>query len=283
MNHSIRPTFRPGSSLALALAMTPVRHRPALSVWLSFWQDTARIPFEVHDPAIAEAKLQWWRQEVAAAERGQAQHPCTQAWRATALPAAAIWPAASLWDSQLAGLAALVHQTRWMQDSAWQAHAEATTGAACHGAALLLGATSEAAQAAAARLGLGLRQAHRVARLGQDTRAGWVQVGIDLLQHHDVKAHQLTRPDQSAPAEGLPGLVMALIDQARATLTEAEQQLKRLDRAEQVALRPLRLLARLNLALLDSLAQSPESVLQHRKMLTPLRKAWLAFGMRWGL
>ena len=109
-------------------------------------------------------------------------------------------------------------------------------------AACLLGASSNAAREAATLLGTGLRLSHRLARLGQDARAGWLMVGIDLLQTHDVKAHQLMKPVPGQTPPGWPALLQDLAQRARQPLEEALGQIKKLPAPQARALRPLVLL-----------------------------------------
>ena len=278
--HHATDVPRVGSSLYHALRLTPAQRRPALDLWLRCWHELSRIPLDVHDPRVAEAKLGWWRQEVAETAQGRARHPLTRAW--LALPpsegVAASWP---LWQQQLDGLTQLVHQTRWMDDASLQRHMQQTTGAACTVAAHLLGARSDAALAAAKDVGQGLRQAHQLARLGQDARAGWVMVGIDLLQSHDVRAHQLSRPTSPMPS-GWPALLATLHQRARATLLQALDAVRALPPTERQALRPLVYLVHTSLALSDAVQAAGETVLHQRIVLTPLRKSWIAQQVRWG-
>ena len=269
-----------GSSLALALALVPAPRRPALALWLRWWHEVSRIPLSVQDPGVAETKLGWWRQELAEAAQGRARHPLMREWLASPTQDTAALPWA-WWQQQLDGLTQLTQQTRWMDEASLQRHVLQTTGNACAVAAHLLGAHSEAAISAARTLGQGLRQAHMLARLGQDARAGWVMVGIDWLQAHDVRAHQLSRPATPMPA-GWAQLLAALHQRARTTLTQALAEIRALPSADRRALRPLVYLAHASLALADAVQASGETVLHQRILLTPLRKGWMAQQMRWG-
>lgn len=269
-----------GSSLALALALVPTPRRPALALWLRWWHEVSRIPLSVQDPGVAETKLGWWRQELAEVAQGRARHPLMREWLALPTDDTAALPWA-WWLQQLDGLTQLTQQTRWMDEASLQRHALQTTGNACAVAAHLLGARSEAAIAAARTLGQGLRQAHMLARLGQDARAGWVMVGIDWLQAHDVRAHQLSRPETPMPAGWTP-LLAALHQRARATLTQALAEVRALPAPDRHALRPLAYLAHASLALADAVQASGETVLHQRILLTPLRKGWMAQQLRWG-
>lgn len=269
-----------GSSLALALALAPAPRRPALALWLRWWHEVSRIPLSVQDPGVAETKLGWWRQELTEAAQGRARHPLMREWLALPKQDTAALPWA-WWQQQLDGLTQLTQQTRWMDEASLQRHALQTTGNACAVAAHLLGAHSEAAISAARTLGQGLRQAHMLARLGQDARAGWVMVGIDWLQTHDVRAHQLSRPTTPMPA-GWAQLLAALHQRAHTTLTQSLADIRALPSADRRALRPLVYLAHASLALTDAVQASGETVLHQRILLTPLRKGWMAQQMRWG-
>lgn len=289
MNSSSLPSSsdvypRPGSSLYYALACVPAPRRPTLLLWLQWWHETAQIPFKIHDPGVAETKLRWWLQEVRDTTQGQPHHPVVKGLLTPdAVSSPAVLPDWPLWTSQLDGLLNLVHQTRWLDDASWQRHAQQTTGAACEGAACLLGASSDAARQCARQLGWGLRQAHQLARLGQDARAGWVQVGIDVLQAHDVKAHQLSKPDAARIPPGWPALLAHLHQQAAASLRKALDGCRTLPAQEARALLPLRVLAHLHLSLIDEIAQQSDRVLHERIVLTPLRKWWITRQVRWGL
>ncbi len=278
----LRPDVpRAGSSLALALRMVPATKRPTLTLWLHWWHEVSRIPLSVQDPGVAETKLNWWRQEISEVAQGRARHPIMRDWLALtdndSRDVPWVW-----WQQQLDGLTQLTQQTRWMDDASLQRHAQQTTGNACAMAAHLLGARSSGATEAARNLGVGLRQAHMLARLGQDARAGWVMVGIDWLQTHGVRAHHISRPESPMP-EGWPGLRSALHQRAHTTLTQALAAIKALPVQERRALKPLLYLAHTALALTDAVQASGDTVLHQRILLTPLRKSWMSLLLRWGL
>lgn len=280
---SSSPTFpRPGSSLAHAVRLVPLAHRPALTCWLTWWHETARIPLDVQDPGVAETKLRWWLHELQAADQGQANHPLMRQRMDLPLPAGATWPPAATWQTQIEGLMQLVHQNRWMDESQVVRHAQQTTGLACQGAIALLGVDSDEARQAALQLGTGLRLAHRLARLGQDARAGWVMVGIDLLQTHDVKAHQLVKPVPGQTPPGWAPLLTDLAQRAREPLLASLAEIRRLPRAQARSLRPLVLLGHLALAQVEVVASAGDSVLHQRILPTPWRKAWIAQRVAWG-
>lgn len=279
-----REVPRPGSSLAAALKLVPAARRPALALWLRTWHEISRIPLSVQDPGVAETKLAWWRQEISEAIQGRARHPLMREWLALA-PAASVASEAhpmpwDCWHAHIDGLIQLTHQTRWMDEASLQRHAQQTTGNACVVAAHLLGVHGAEAVEAIRQLGQGLRQSHALARLGQDARAGWVMVGIDWLQTHGVKAHQLSRPERPMP-EGWDALLAALHQRTYATLKGALAAMQALPSGERRALKPLLYLAHHALAQADAVRNAGETVLHQRVVLTPLRKAWMAQLVRW--
>jgi phytoene synthase len=289
MNSPIQPpspdfSKRTGSSLYYALAAAPASRQPALRLWLRWWQETAQIPFKIQDPGVAETKLRWWLQEISETAQGQPHHPLLKELsKANFIAAPAQLPHWSLWTEQIEGLLTLIYQTRWLDDASLQRHMRQTTGSACEGAACLLGATSDAARQAANQLGWGLRQAHQLASLGQDARAGWIQVAIDVLQAHDVKAHQLSKPDATQVPPGWPKLLSHLHSQAATHLSQGMEACRALPAAERQAMRPLIALCYMYLHLIDEVARNGDRVLHERIVLTPLRKWWIAQRVRWGL
>lgn len=278
------PTPPSGSSLYYVLSLVPTQNRAALRNWWHWWHEVSSIPFNVQDPGVAEAKLVWWRGEIESAAKGQASHPITQSLFAAQKldPSAAAKPDTPLWLMQIDGLIDLIHQTRWLDAPVLKHHQTRTTAAAAEGCAVLLGADSAAAREAACQMGLGWRQVHQLARLGQDARAGWVHVPVDVLQKHDVRAHELTKPAPMASANWA-GLLSYLSEQARAQLMQGLNQVRQLPRADRRKLVPLVALTQMQLSLLTEIEASSDRILHERLLLTPLRKWWIAQKVRLGL
>lgn len=274
---------RPGSSLYQALRCTPRAQRAPLRLWLCWWHEVSSIPLEVSDANVAEQKLRWWHEEVQRGLSGTAQHPLMRDYLAMpAMESPFSWPEPALWTQQLEGLIQLVHQTRWLDDAALQRHNRMTTGAAAEGAACILGACSMQARSVASLLGVGLRQSHQLARLGLDARHGWVNVPINVLQTHDVKAHQLSKPDAEIAPPGWPLLQHHLIEQARASLEQGLEGAGKLSSAEFASMLPLRILAHIHLAQLDAISKMGHRILHERVILTPLHKWWISQLVCWG-
>lgn len=269
-----------GSSLYYAWRLAPNRRQATLRTWWQWWHEVSSIPFDVQDPGVAETKLRWWLQEVQQAAGGHAQHPLTQHLFSSA--ASEVLKQHLEWlTDQIEGQIQLVHQTRWLDQVGLNRHIDQTTAQACVAAAAILGATQAEAWAAAKQLGRGVRLAHQLARLGQDARAGWVHVPVGVLQQHDVKAHELTKPAPQASANW-PKLRAYLSQQARESLDSGLRGVRALPRRERKALLPLVALAHMQLGLLEVIDAGHDRILHERLLLTPVRKWWIAAQVRLG-
>ena len=69
----------PGSALYYALLQLPPSKRDAAYAVHAFCQEIADIHAAVHDPGVAHAKLDWWRQELARLFSGAPAHPVARA------------------------------------------------------------------------------------------------------------------------------------------------------------------------------------------------------------
>src|SRR5512134_2409280 len=68
-----------GSSFYYSFLFLPPERRRAITALYAFCREVDDVVDECADPGVAAAKLAWWRQEIAALESGQPQHPVTQA------------------------------------------------------------------------------------------------------------------------------------------------------------------------------------------------------------
>lgn len=274
------PFPRPGSALDLALK-TAGAHRPRLTAWAQWWHEISRIPYEVSDPAVGEKKLLWWQHAVADAQRQPPQHPRLKALLGESTPPDwAPLPPAACWSGQLQALQDLLHQTRWLDSAGLQRHMQHSTGLAVEGAAWILGVREPAALAAARDLGVALRKAHILTRVGQDAHAGWLHLPVDLLQQHGTKAHEWTRPAADAPTEAMKQLMRQWQQQTLADLRDSLARLNLAAGAQRPALRPLRVLTALNVKLLDDLDAHDYQILRQRISVGPWRKWFTAWRTR---
>ena len=268
------PAPRAGGSISLALLATG-SHRAELTHWWAWWHDISSVAYSVSDPGVAERKLAWWAQAVSQGFREPPQHPLLTPLLGT-VQARASAPPLKYWLNQLEGQQQLTQQTRWLDDATLMRHIQKTTASACEGAAWLMGVRDPASLAVAADFGMGLRRAHILFRLGQDARQGWLHIPIDVLQAHEVRAHQLLKSAPGEPSSAIIALLDTWQALASGALRDALQRMQGLPAAERRLFRGLMVLAKLNLALLDDLHQARYPVFGQRMILGPWRKRWIA-------
>lgn len=273
------PVPRPGSSLSLALMAAGSQQR-ALRHWLVWWHDISAVPYGVSDPSIAERKLAWWSQAVASGFEQTPQHPLLVPLLGND-QARAQAPPLAMWLKQIEGQLQLTQQTRWLDETTLMRHMGATTGSACEGAAWMCGARDQAVLRIAHDLGIALRRSHILFRLGQDARQGWLHIPIDVLQAHEVRAHELLKHPAGPTSEAATRLLAAWQAQSTQALNEALSRAAQQTKVARRTLTPLTVLAKLHLALLDDLRAAHYPVFEHRLTLGPWRKIWIAHKARW--
>ena len=64
-----------GSSFYYAFLFLPLERRRAITAVYAYCREVDDIVDEVSDPAVAQAKLAWWAQEIERLFSGSAQHP----------------------------------------------------------------------------------------------------------------------------------------------------------------------------------------------------------------
>ena len=74
-----------GSSFYYSFLFLPAEKRQAIMALYAFCREVDDVVDECSDPAMAQAKLAWWRTEIAALYEGRPSHPVTQSL-AAALP-----------------------------------------------------------------------------------------------------------------------------------------------------------------------------------------------------
>lgn len=270
------PAPRLPSSLDYACRVSPLAAQPGLTALRAWWGDVLGIPHHASDPAVAAAKLGWWRGELQAVGAGRpAQHPLLQTLRehAPGLPPGFLLAVVEAAEDE-------ARQTRLLDEAALLRRAQAQAGEPMAAAAWIVSAACKLPQqaeraAAWSAVGQACALVVMLREVGRDARAGRLKVPISDLQQAGLKAHELLA--------GTPDLVRdpryqaVMVQQARRArrlLSDALAALRHT--TPRRASRGARVLARLHLALLDQLERSGFPVLDAHVMLSPVRRAWIA-------
>ncbi|MDM8358500.1 squalene/phytoene synthase family protein, partial [Pandoraea communis] len=234
-------------------------------------QEVADIHAAVHDPGVAHAKLDWWRQELTRLFAGTPAHPVA---RALAPVVKNTNITRTSFEAVLHGAEMDLSQMRYLDFAGLSHYCDAAGGAPAELVAHIYGFDDPQTPALARTLGHAITLGRRVTDAGVDARAGYVYFPIDELQRFGVTAADLQNGKYSPAFIELMKFQHA---RARQTIAEAAAAIPKQDRRKQ---KPLLALAALQLALMDEVAASDYQVLHQRIDLTPLRKFWRAWRAR---
>ncbi|VVD66645.1 squalene/phytoene synthase family protein [Pandoraea anhela] len=261
----------PGSALYYALLQLPPSKRDDAYAVHAFCQEIGDIHSAVHDPGVAHAKLDWWRQELARLFSSHPAHPVT---RALIPVVKRLNLSREAFEAVLHGAEMDLSQMRYLDFAGLTHYCDAAGGAPAELASHVYGFDDPQTPARARTLGHAITLGRRVSDAGVDARAGYVYFPIDELQRFGVTAADLQNGKYSPAFVELMKFQHA---RARQAIADAAAAIPKHDRRRQ---RPLLALAALQLALMDEVAASDYQVLHQRIDLTPLRKFWKAWRAR---
>jgi phytoene synthase len=260
-----------GSSFYYSFLFLPPPRRAAITAFYAFCREVDDVVDDAHDSAVAAAKLQWWRREVAGAFGGHPGHPVTQA----------LMPHCADYGITAAQLLAVIdgcqvdlEQTRFLDFAALQRYCHLVAGVVGEVASGIFGRSQAQTVAYAHKLGLAMQLTNIIRDVGDDARRGRIYLPVAELQRFDVKAHEiLAREAPFGYSERFEALMRFQAERAHATFDEAIALLPEADRAAQ---KPGLMMANIYRTLLREIESQRFRVLHQRTSLTPLRKLWIA-------
>ena len=260
-----------GSSFYYAFIFLPAPRRAAITAFYAFCREVDDVVDETQDMAVAAAKLQWWRKEVAQAYGGAPTHPVMRA----------LMPLAGKFGIEPAHLNAVIDgcetdlaQTRFLDFPALQRYCHLVAGIVGEVAANIFGRTQDATVDYAHRLGLAMQLTNIIRDVGDDARRGRLYLPMSELKRFDVKAHELLqRAEPWGYSDRFQSLMRFQAERAHATFDAA---LSLLPEADRVAQKPGLMMANIYRTLLREIESQDFQVLHQRTSLTPVRKLWIA-------
>lgn len=258
-----------GSSFYYAFLFLPPERRRAITAVYAYCREVDDVVDEVNDLAVAQAKLTWWRSEVAQLFHGTPTHPVTRALQPFLATPFGITEERLL--AVLDGMETDLRQNRFLDFAALRQYAHRVAGVVGEMSANIFGRQHEATLEYAARLGIALQLINIIRDVGDDARRGRVYLPIDELQRFDVKASDLL---QGKTVDGFMPLMKFQAQRARAVYREALTLLPAGDRRAQ---RPGLIMGAIYATLLDEIEDEEFRVLHQRIALTPVRKLWIAW------
>lgn len=261
-----------GSSFYYAFLFLPPPRRAAITAFYAFCREVDDVVDEVSDPAVAHAKLDWWRKEVVQAFDGQPTHPAM----------VALAPHLGAYDIRREHLLAVIEgcemdltQNRYLDYAGLQRYCHLVAGVVGEVASGIFGRTQPATVAYAHQLGLAFQLTNIIRDVGDDARRGRIYLPVNELQRFDVKAHEILNRGYS---DRFTALMRFQAERAHALYDEALALLPPEDRRTQ---KPGLMMANIYRTLLREVEATGFQVLHQRISLTPLRKLWIAWRTHW--
>lgn len=257
-----------GSSFYYSFRFLDEDRRRAITAFYAFCREVDDVADECRDAALAQAKLAWWRDEVARLFAGRPQHPVTRALapavEARRLPEDAF---GQIIDGMEMDLGAV----RYADFKQLNLYCHRVAGVVGEVSALIFGVSERATLKYANRLGLALQLTNILRDVGEDARRNRI-----YLPQDELAAHAVTESDLLAGrmTENFRRLMEFQYQRALRTYAEALAMLPAADRKAQ---RPGLIMAAIYRALLEEIRADGYRVLDRRIALTPLRKLWIAW------
>ncbi len=259
---------RSGSSFYYSFLFLPPARRRAITALYAFCREVDDTVDETREPAVARARLDWWRTELERLFAGQPQHPVTQAL------------APHLQDFEITraqlvevidGMQMDLEQTRYLDFAGLALYCRRVAGVVGEMASGIFGRTCAQTRAYADALGLALQLTNIIRDVGEDARRGRIYLPLDDLQRFGVTPADILASRHTPQFDALMRFQAA---RARAQYRTAYALLPEADRRAQ---RPGLIMAAIYATLLAEIERDGFRVLEGHTSLTPIRKLLLAW------
>ena len=257
-----------GSSFYYSFLFLPPERRRAITALYAFCREVDDVVDEGMDPQVAQAKLAWWRGEVANLFAGSAQHPVTRALEPHrdnfGLSAARL-------NEIIDGMEMDLRQSRYLDWTGLEAYCYRVASVVGLLAAGIFGYRDRRTLDYAKDLGIAFQLTNIIRDVGEDARKNRVYLPMEDLQRFGVPAADLLQARESSAFRSLMAFEA---ERARSYYARALAALPAADRRAQ---RPGLIMAGIYRALLEEIQRDGFRVLSQRTSLTPLRKFWIAW------
>ena len=257
-----------GSSFYYSFFFLPPVRRQAIMALYAFCREVDDVVDECDDPGVAQAKLDWWRGEVAALYQGRPTHPVTRAL-ANALPRFAL--AEEHLQEIIDGMQMDLERARYPDFKSLHLYCYRVASVVGLLAAEIFGYRDRQTLKYAHDLGMAFQLTNIVRDIGEDARRGRIYIPMDELKQFDVPAADILN---SRYSDNFSALMAFQVERAQRYYEQAFAQLPATDRRAQ---RPGLIMAAIYRTLLTEIAAENYRVLHQRIALTPVRKLWIAW------
>jgi phytoene synthase len=256
-----------GTSFYYAFLFLPTEKRQAIHALYAFCREVDDVVDECEDPAVAVAKLSWWRQEVALLDHGQPTHPVMIALKTVRerfdLPL-------EYFNEIIDGMAMDLEYSRYPDFKSLSLYCYRVAGVVGLLSAEIFGVTDRKTLRYATELGTALQLTNIIRDVGEDARRGRLYIPVDELEQFNVPATDIMNARETPEFKALMAFQA---ERAQGYYTSALHTLPLADRSAQ---RPGLIMAAVYRTLLDEITHDGFQVLKQKTVLPPLRKLWIA-------
>jgi len=257
-----------GSSFYYSFLFLPEDRRRAITALYAYCREVDDVVDETSDPGLARTKLAWWREELARAYRGGAQHPVARALSEIVGPY-------DLREEELRevieGMAMDLEYNAYPDFEALKVYCHRVAGMVGILSAKVFGYTDARTLEFAADLGLAFQLTNIIRDVGEDARRNRIYLPLHELAEYGVTADEIA---QGRETENFHKLMDFQIARANRYYDQAYAKLPAADRKAQ---RPGLVMAAIYRTLLEEIRRDGSRVLTTRTALTPVRKLWIAW------
>lgn len=255
------------SSFTAGFRLLDAPRRQALNALYAFCREVDDVVDECHEPAVASAKLDWWRTEIESLDGGQPSHPVTlalaQARKRFDLPVEQL---AEIID----GMRMDLELERYPDFARLQLYCHRVAGVVGLLSAEIFGYRDRQTLKYAHALGIAFQLTNIIRDVGEDARRGRIYLPQDELARYGVAERDILA------ARHIPEFKALMTFQAKRAREHYARAFALLPALDRRAQRPGLVMAAIYQTLLDEIERDGFLVLDRRTFLPPARKAWLA-------
>lgn len=234
----------------------------------AFCREVDDVVDEIHDPAIARIKLQWWREELARCYQGQAQHPVGKALQALLPDYDLPQP---LFEQIIDGMQMDLDQNRYADFAALSGYCYRVAGVVGILSSKIFGYSRPETEEYAVQLGLALQLTNIIRDVREDAQRGRIYLPEDEMQGFGVSESSILALEQT------PALQDLLSFQAQRALQQYELALQLLPDEDRASQRTALIMATIYRCTLDLMIKQGLRVMDRRSSLPVWKKLWLAW------
>lgn len=257
-----------GSSFYYSFLFLPRKRRQAITALYAFCREIDDVVDDCGDRGVAQAKLQWWREEIDRLFTSTPQHPVT---RALLTPVRRYNLAREYFLEIIDGMEMDLEQHSYPSFSALALYCHRVAGVVGILTAEIFGYEERSTLKYAHALGIAFQLTNILRDVREDAMRGRVYIPEDEMQQFGVSRDALLHPVSN---QAVTGLFHFQAQRAHEYYHRAFSHLGDRDRARQ---RSGLIMAEIYQSLLQEIEQDGYHVLEHRMFLTPARKLWLAW------